>query len=76
MTKKKPLRDYPLFLCEPSADGRQWVFWCPFCHVWHAHGAGPGHRCAHCFRGDSPLQNTGYLLRLRKPGHRQKGVCK
>ena len=44
--------------------------WCPFCRKWHNHSAQDGelahkhksHRAAHC--ANSPLNNTGYYLRL------------
>jgi len=37
--------------------------WCIYCRCWHYHGAGDGHRVAHCDRDDSPYQKTGYTLR-------------
>jgi len=53
-----------------SADGG-WRTWCRYCKVWHHHGAGPGHRVAHCFDHDrggkriqSPYRQTGYILVL------------
>ncbi len=67
----------PIFLCEPTDDGVQWRFWCPFCAAWHYHGAGPGHRGAHCLTNqmqgnggssekptNSPFKATGYVLKL------------
>ena len=43
--------------------------WCRFCRCWHLHGAGYGHRAAHCADLDrrcrpvvSPYKDTGYYL--------------
>ena len=44
-----------------DADGCLAV-WCVHCRVWHHHGAGDGHRVAHCDRADSLYQRTGYVL--------------
>lgn len=38
--------------------------WCPFCHEFHHHGKGEGHRVAHCKNNDSPFYQTGYELKL------------
>lgn len=42
-------------------EGRQLIFWCPYCRKEHYHGLGDGHRAAHCFR-ESPYRETGYIL--------------
>ena len=39
---------------------RQWRAWCPHCRRYHFHGAGPGHRAAHC--ADGPFKGSGYVL--------------
>lgn len=40
------------------------MFWCPWCKKWHVHGAGEGHRNAHCHKGSgSPFIETGYILK-------------
>ena len=64
-------RKHPVMLCEP-VEGAQWRFWCPYCVRWHYHGAGPGHRTAHCFGlGDLDPWPAGYVLRL-DPRYRAK----
>ncbi len=40
----------------------QLVVWCPYCATFHHHGAGPGHRAAHCISTDSPFRETGYYI--------------
>jgi len=46
-------------------NGRyQWKVWCAFCERWHFHGAGPGHRVAHCACKRSPYSDRGYYLEL------------
>ena len=42
----------------------RWRVWCAHCSVWHLHGAGEGHREAHCIGPDSPYWQTGYNLVL------------
>jgi hypothetical protein len=59
----------PVVLCEkvaPSRPGEVWTwkFWCPFCARYHTHGAGYGHRVAHCGDHRSPFYETGYVLKL------------
>ncbi len=39
-----------------------WKVWCVHCQRWHVHGAGPGHRVAHCHDSRSPYYDTGYIL--------------
>lgn len=38
-------------------------FYCRYCKAWHFHGAGDGHRVAHCWYDDSPYLQHGYVLR-------------
>jgi hypothetical protein len=67
MTKR-----YPVFLCEPHTAGgiTTWSFWCPLCRRKHTHGAGPGHRVAHCHSDvGRRAWPDGYLLKL-DPKHR------
>jgi len=45
-------------------DSVAWLVWCRHCELWHEHGAGDGHRVAHC-RGETPYSRTGYNLALR-----------
>jgi hypothetical protein len=40
----------------------QYFMQCIYCATWHAHGAGNGHRVAHCFSTDSPYAGIGYIL--------------
>ena len=35
---------------------------CDHCETIHSHGAGAGHRAAHCYRKESPYLATGYIL--------------
>jgi hypothetical protein len=51
-----------------------WAVWCKHCQAWHYHGAGEGHREAHCKSQESPYWKSGYNLayagRLEEqPGH-------
>lgn len=50
----------PVFLCKPGA--LTWSFRCPYCCTVHTHGAGAGHRVAHCAGG--PYKARGYVLAL------------
>lgn len=50
----------PVVLAFEIDNLAQW--YCPFCHVFHAHGNSPGVRASHCFRGDSLLYNRDYHL--------------
>lgn len=54
----------PVILCENA--GHQWRFYCQYCRVYHRHGAGAGHRAAHCTSTDSPWKESGYILKLRE----------
>jgi len=40
----------------------RWLIWCKYCQTWHRHGAGEGHREAHCNDSSSPYWKTGYNL--------------
>lgn len=42
------------------------VFWCVHCRRWHTHGAGDGHRVAHCKDG-APYTRGGYVLKSIGP---------
>jgi hypothetical protein len=53
-----------VFLCEASPCERQWHFRCPYCRKDHYHGAGEGHRNAHCY-DETPVSKTGYYVVLR-----------
>ena len=66
--KKKVLEEeekmFPVVKALPRIDGVDGLmFWCPFCKRWHLHGAGEGHRAAHCFNEESPLDKRGYVLK-------------
>lgn len=51
--KAEPWEDYALGL----------KFFCEFCNKFHYHGAGEGHRVAHCkIEVESPFHETGYYL--------------
>jgi len=55
----------------PRTNGTDLIVWCRYCHRFHSHGAGEGHRVPHCYsttyRGKplpkSPHQDPGYILR-------------
>lgn len=43
--------------------GRIWYVPCDHCQRFHEHGAGPGHRVAHCHRPPAgPYEDSGYVL--------------
>ena len=47
---------------EAMLDGvKHWRVWCKYCDDWHYHGAGAGHRVAHC-EGQTRDSGTGYNL--------------
>lgn len=50
--------ELPVFRC--ATGTRTWSFWCPHCRAQHTHGAGAGHRVAHCASG--PYKARGYVL--------------
>ncbi|HEV6968101.1 hypothetical protein [Roseateles sp.] len=50
--------DLPVFACKTGSH--TWTFWCPHCRIEHTHGAGAGHRVAHCASG--PYKARGYVL--------------
>ncbi len=56
--------DIQVVLCEHLRTS-QWRFWCPFCKAYHYHGAGPGHRVAHCASPASPFRDGGYILKAQ-----------
>ena len=48
-----------------NADRRLlWRVWCVHCGEWHYHGAGDGHRTAHCLVPGSAYREYGYNLAL------------
>jgi hypothetical protein len=48
---------------EAVVDGvTYWLVWCKFCQKWHRHGAGAGHREAHCTDSASGYWERGYNL--------------
>jgi hypothetical protein len=64
----------PVLLCEPhTTEGiTTWSFWCPLCTRKHTHGAGPGHRVAHCHSAEArEMWPDGYFLKL-DPKHHQR----
>jgi hypothetical protein len=48
-------------------DNIHWVMWCEDCRRWHYHGAGPGHRVAHCHSRASRYDHLGYILAGGEP---------
>jgi hypothetical protein len=48
----------------PESEAQLWRFECRYCHEWHYHGVGEGHREAHCTNPASPYCITGYNLIL------------
>jgi hypothetical protein len=57
------VNDAPTLRATPDGDGG-WRVWCPHCRRDHIHGAGEGHRAAHCADPESPYRLTGYRLAL------------
>ena len=66
----------PILIGEPITE-LSWRAWCPYCRRYHIHGAGEGHRVAHCLDDASPFDGTGYYLvsqataarlAMRRPG--------
>lgn len=55
--RQADINGFPVFQTRPSASGKIWTFICD-CGRQHSHGAGDGHRIAHCERHKA----TGYLL--------------
>jgi hypothetical protein len=64
---------YPVLLAEEVGQPNriQWRVWCPYCAVYHYHGAEDGHRVAHCIyvpesypRGSNPIRDTGYYIMM------------
>ncbi len=55
--------DIPRVGCRAWSE-KVWTFDCDHCGVPHLHGAGAGHRAAHCTSPSSPYQQTGYILYL------------
>lgn len=45
-----------------ATGDKQWAMVCVFCRRWHFHGAGAGHRAAHCHIDSSPYCKRGYIL--------------
>lgn len=65
--KKTVILDYvgdiPIVKCEPRDDLYfGFKFYCEYCKRDHLHGAGLGHRSAHCDKLESPFRKTGYIL--------------
>lgn len=52
----------PAYAVSHNGALRWWV-WCNACRDWHTHGAGEGHREAHC-SGETRYSRTGYNLAL------------
>lgn len=69
---------YPVFpayvLPGPAGRPSQAVGWCEYCEEVHRHGAGDGHRCAHCSIGDSGHQRFGYVLKIQGKCRSERNV--
>lgn len=60
--------ELPMLLAQRLPDDPSRVrAWCCWCRRFHYHGAGEGHRVAHCGEG-SPFRDGGYLLKLQQEG--------
>jgi hypothetical protein len=55
-------RPMPVLLARDNGN-ETWSVWCPYCLTEHTHGAGPGHRVAHCIAA-CPFTDSGYILAL------------
>jgi hypothetical protein len=49
-----------------ASDYVTWRFWCDHCQRSHIHGAGAGHRVAHCDKPGSPYERIGYFIALKE----------
>lgn len=54
----------------PKGGAVRFAFHCRHCDALHSHGAGEGHREAHCTNSASPFHATGYNLALAADGSR------
>jgi hypothetical protein len=73
---KVPISDYqlidleaptlPAYSRKGAGGSLRWLVWCRHCHIWHYHGAGDGHREAHC-EEPTPYLQSGYNLAYRGP---------
>lgn len=60
--KNDKAKAIPVLLAEPNPKyPEQWRAWCPHCRRYHFHGAGEGHRTAHC-TSEPPGFPDGYYL--------------
>jgi hypothetical protein len=62
-------KEPPIIKCRYSRIHDTYSFFCKYCGAVHTHGAGDGHRNAHCnsHRSLSPYRNIGYILKGNKP---------
>ncbi|ETA68884.1 hypothetical protein MettiDRAFT_2372 [Methanolobus tindarius DSM 2278] len=73
MVRGEEVIKVPTFKCIPRKDlDGGMMFLCPYCHEWHRHGIGNGHRVAHCRKNDSPLKETGYFIEMMSPDELMK----
>lgn len=54
----------PAYSLKSRGGAVRWLVWCRHCMVWHYHGAGDGHREAHC-QEPTPFSTSGYNLAYR-----------
>lgn len=59
--KEQP-KEYPVLQAFERNQYGHLSVWCPYCKIFHNHGAGEGHRIAHC-NSDSPFKETGYIIK-------------
>jgi hypothetical protein len=65
--------DGPVLPAYKTPQRDTWKVWCDWCDRWHTHGAGEGHRCAHCACARSPFKDTGYnLVLVDEPAPRRR----
>lgn len=75
MKKANRIRDLPVLAATERNLTGDLSVWCPFCKCWHHHGAGEGHRVAHCTNLDSPFRESGYIVkRVKPPGEGSKRI--
>jgi len=55
---------FPVIRCKENKQKQTWSFYCQYCKTFHRHGAGEGHRNAHCHNSSSPYYMKGYYLKL------------
>ena len=72
--KKEKGTYFPIIECTHRTDyfPEGLKFYCAFCKKFHFHGYPEGHRLAHCHNHESPFEETGYILKLKRRRNNEK----